>query len=239
MTSPAHQARVAALAALVASAGDFLLLYVANAQRHELGLPEPGRAWLWLGGALGVVAIPFYALGYRSASHLVATASLGGARALFLTGAAGALFGAVIHGLTTAHIHAELDAAVPGRDPLASLVDSGPLLLTLWGLAAFLVVIASSVFLCFVGRGTSAAPRGAALANPAFLTIALAAVGLPSVLLRSFLTPAAPNLAHLVFFAVCSRLLRPGQSPTSAASRTLQPASGASQCDRTSRNRPE
>jgi len=227
MISPARHAQVAALAALVASAGDLLLLYVANSQRHELGLPRAGPAWLWPGGALGVVAIPFYALGYRSASRLVAAVSVRAARALFVAGAAGALIGAVIHGLTAAHISGELDAAAPGRDPLTSLVDWGPVLFTLWGLAALLVLVASALFAWFVGRGTTAAPRRAALANPALLTIALAAVGLPFVLLRSFLTPAAPNIAHLIFFLVCSRLPRSGDSrgggsSAAAVSRTAQ-----------------
>jgi hypothetical protein len=194
---------------LAASAGDLLLLYVANAQRSELGLPQIGRAWLWVGGALGVVAIPFYALGYRSASRLVAAASVRSAQAVFVAGAAGSLLGSVIHGLTASHISADLAAAAPGRDPLASLVSWSPLLLTLWGLAALLVVFASALFMWFVGRGTTAAPRGAALANPAVVTIALASFGLTGVLGRSFLTPAAPNIAHLVFFVVCSCAPRP------------------------------
>lgn len=210
MISPARHAQLAAFAALAASAGDLLLLYVANAQRDELGLPQAGQAWLWLGGTIGVVAIPFYALGYRSASRLVAAVSVRAAQVLFVAGAAGALLGSVIHGLTAAHISTQFDAAAPGGDPLESLVSWGPLLLTLWGLAALLVVIASALFLWFVGRGTTVAPRRAALANPALATIALAAAGLPSVLLRSFLTPAAPNIAHLIFFAVCSRVLRSG-----------------------------
>jgi hypothetical protein len=87
-------------------------------------------------------------------------------------------------------------------------VSSGPLLPTLWALAALLVLVASALFLWFVGRGTTVAPRRAAFANPALATIALAAAGLPSVLLRSFLVPAAPNIAHLIFFVVCSRVLR-------------------------------
>jgi hypothetical protein len=206
--SLARDAQLAAFAALAASAGDLLLLYVANAQRDDLGLPQAGRAWLWLGGTMGVVAIPFYALGYRSASHLVAAVSVRGAQAVFVAGAAGALLGSVIHGLTAAHISTQLDAAAPGRDPLESLVGGDPLLLTLWGLAALLVVVASALFGWFVARGGTVAPRRAALANPAFATIALAAAGLPSILLRAFLIPAAPNIAHLIFFAVCARVLR-------------------------------
>jgi predicted acetyltransferase len=212
VTSPARCAYIAAFAALVASAGDLLLLYVANSQRDALGLPRAGPAWLWLGGVLGVVAIPFYAFGYWSASRLVAAASNRAARTLFICGTAGALVGSVIHGVTTVHIAAELEAAGPGRDPLASLLGWGPPILVLWGVAALLVIAASALFLWFVGRGATAVPRAVALANPAFGTIALAAAGLPSVVLRSFLTPAAPNIAHFIFFVVCWRVARPSGS---------------------------
>ena len=220
MTSSARQAKLASLAAVAASLGDFLLLYVANARRPELALPPIGRAWLWLGGALGVLAIPVYALGYRSASRLVGAASVRGARALFAAGAAGALLGAVIHGLTAAQILGELDAAAPARAPVAALLGSGPLLLGLWGLADLLVLFASTLFSWFVGRGRTALPRAAALANPALLSVALAAAALPSVLLQSFLAPAAPNLAHLIFFAVCFHLLRAGSGSPNGGTTT-------------------
>lgn len=208
MISPARQARVAAVAAVIASASDLLLLYVANAQRSEFGLPEAGRAWLWLGGAIGAVAIPFYALGYRAAAGLVAAASVRAARWLFLAGAAGAALGSVIHGLTAAQTRTQLAASTPAGDPLASLVSGGPLLLTLWSLAALLVGAASALFFWFVSRGGTVAPRAASLSNPGLLTVVLAAAGLPHLLLRSFLTPAAPNIAHLLFFGVCYRILR-------------------------------
>jgi len=203
--------RVAAIAAVVATVGDMMLLYVANAARQELGLREVGPLWLWVGGTLGVAAIPFYALGYRSASRLVAAASARGARALFLAGAAGAVLGSVIHGLTAVHIGAQLETGAPGSDPLESLVSGGSLLPVLWALASLLVLAASVLFAWFVGAGATAAPRRAALANPAWVTLVLAVAGLPFVFLRAFLTPAAPNLAHLVFFAVCARI-RPESS---------------------------
>jgi hypothetical protein len=209
VSSPARDIRVAALAALVASLGDLLLLYVANSQRPELGLPQVGRAWLWLGASLGVVALPIYAIGYRCASRLVAAASERAARTLFVSGTAGALIGAAIHGLTAAYIDRDLDAAAAGRDPLTSMLDWGPALLSLWALAGLLVLAASALFAWFVGGGRTRAPRCAALANPALLTIALSTAGLPFVLLRAFLTPAAPNLAHLIFFVVCARISRP------------------------------
>ena len=48
-------AAIGALAAVAASAGDLLMLWVANARRPELGLAAPPDTVLWLGAALGVV----------------------------------------------------------------------------------------------------------------------------------------------------------------------------------------
>lgn len=208
---------LAAGAAAVASAGDLLMLYAANAPRPELGLPQPGRGWLWMGAALGVLAIPLYAVGYRAAARLLEPASAFAARVVARTGLAVALLGALIHGLTAAYIAASLDAAGPAGDPLAGVAAAGRLLLVLWGLASLGVVVASIVFAWGVGRGRTPAPRSLAWANPALLTVVIAAAGLPSLTLRAFLTPAAPNLAHLVFFLACgaagtraSRLSRSG-----------------------------
>jgi len=38
-----------------------------------------------------------------------------------------------------------------------------------------------------------------------FVGLALAALGLATPLGRAFLVPAAPNLAHVAFFALCAR----------------------------------
>lgn len=219
-------------AALVASAGDLLLLSAANAPRDELGLPGPARIGLWLGGALGVVAIPLYALGYRAASRVVATASVRAAQGVRVAGSGGALLGAAIHGLTAAHI-AGRDAGAPGRDPLVSLLDSAPLV-ALWSVASLLVLLASALFAWLTARGVTAAPRAAALANPAGITLAVAAAGLPFTLLRAFLTPAAPNLAHVVFFAVCARVLAAGSGSgvrSLAAGATQWPTTRSSPSD--------
>jgi hypothetical protein len=202
-------------AAVVASAGDFLLLYVANAQRPELGLSPVGPAWLWVGAGLGVLAIPLYAAGYRAAAGLVAPASTPGAAIVSGAGAITALSGALVHGLTASHIEGLSESSASGSDPLAAVAGSGALLLTCWSVAAFFALLASAVFCWFVLRGSASAPRSLALTNPALVTLLLAGVGLPFLWLRSFLTPAAPNLAHIVFFAACGHTL--------ATSRKLTP----------------
>lgn len=204
---------MAAIAALIASAGDFLLLYIGNARQSELGLLQIGKGWLWLGGILGVAAIPFYALGYRAASRLLAQTAPRAARFIFANGVSVGLLGAAIHGVTAISIG--LDNG-NGEEPLNAILNSAPLLI-LWGIATIQVVLISALFLWYVGFGRTAAPRSAALANPAFLTLLLAFIGLPSLFLRSFLTPAAPNIAHFVFFWLCSSWLRPLDNPREAA----------------------
>lgn len=207
MFSSYRSARLAGIAALFASTGDFLLLYIGNSQRAELGLPQIGAGWLWIGGILGVAAIPFYALGYRAVSEWIAPLSRRASQALSVSGLLGSLLGAVIHALTAAYIGTSLHSGVVHEDPLKAVLQSSPLLVSLWGLAAILVVFASLLFMWYIASGRTAAPRALAFANPAFLTLALGMAGFPSLLLRAFLTPAAPNLAHVVFFFLCSHWL--------------------------------
>lgn len=193
-------ARLAALAAVAATAGDLLLLWAANAGRPELGMLAPPRAGVWLGGALGVLGIPLYALGYAAAADRLTRPAA--ARVVRATGAGAALLGAVIHGLTAHLVAADLDASAPPPDPIAAVMASGSTLPLLWAFSALLVAWASLVLARDVARGASSLPRWIAWANPALLTIILALGGLPTPALRAFLTPAAPNLAHLGFFAV-------------------------------------
>jgi hypothetical protein len=204
----------AALAAFTATLGDLLMLYVSNSRRPELSLPALPAASLWVGAALGVLAIPFYALGYHSASRMVGAVSRAAARAVFSLGGIGALLGAVIHGLTALQIHADFEAGIAAQDPLSSVASWGPTILVLWALAAVSVLLASVLFGWFVTRGGGSAPRLVGLANPALVTAALVGVGMLTPLLRSFLIPSAPNVAHVVFFGACVWAHRAGR-PTS------------------------
>jgi len=46
------------------------------------------------------------------------------------------------------------------------------------------------------------------LADPALVTAVLVAIGTATPLLQAFLLPAAPNIAHAVFFGAYARALR-------------------------------
>ena len=204
-------ALIATLAAFTATLGDLLMLYVSNSRRPELLLPAVPESCLWVGAVLGVLGIPFYALGYHAASRILGGVSKGTARAVFLLGSLGALLGAVIHGVTAIKIHADLETAAAAQDPLSSVAGWGPTILVLWALAAALVLAASVLFGWFVTRGGGSAPRLVGLANPALVTVALIAVGMSTPLLQSFLIPSAPNVAHVVFFGACVWAHRAGR----------------------------
>jgi hypothetical protein len=202
---PRRLARLAAAAAALASAGDLLLLAVANAQRPELGLPSLPVALLWPGAILGVACIPFYALGWRAASRLLGRDAAPAPRIVALAGAASALVGSAIHGLTALEIQRSLASPAANRPPLEAMTDPGSPLLGLWLAAAGLVLVASLAFARAARRAPEARTRRLAALNPALVTVALALAALPFEPLRSFLAPAAPNLAHLLFFWACSR----------------------------------
>ncbi|MDH4017005.1 MAG: hypothetical protein OEV20_06680, partial [Actinomycetota bacterium] len=125
--SSTRMLRLAAIAAVLASLGDLLLLYFANAQRPELGLPAIGSVWLLGGGVLGALAIPFYGLGYRAASRLLTEPGPASARVITVAGVAIGLIGGLIHALTALYIGESAPAAA-NADPIASIVASGPLL---------------------------------------------------------------------------------------------------------------
>jgi hypothetical protein len=201
--------------AVAGSVGDLLMLWVANAQRQELALPAPGPLVLWTGGLLGVLGIPLYAAGYRAVSQAVRAAPQGIARLIFRAGAGAAGLGALIHGLTAALIHTDLRAETPSRPPLDAVAGWGPGLIALWAIATLLVLAASAGVLR-ASFSRDALPRRIGWLNPAFATLALAAAGAGSEPGRAFLVPAAPNLAHLIFFGAALSTLR-GPAPARAA----------------------
>jgi hypothetical protein len=191
---------VASGAAVVASAGDLLLLWAAATTRPELGLPAAPSAALVAGGLAGVLAIPLYAVGWAALARAM-TGPPPPAHIVRGAGAYGAALGAVIHGMTTLAIAVEQGAGAATIEPLALVERWATFLAPLWALAAVLVVVASWAWARAAWRGTASVPRLLAWSNPAAGTLALGLLGLATPLGRAFLVPAAPNLAHVVFFA--------------------------------------
>jgi hypothetical protein len=185
---------LAGTAAVVASAGDFLLLWVGNALRPELGLSTPPGVALPLGGSAGVLAIPLSALGYRAVAAAARPRAPTLARVVALGGLGMGVIGAAIHGLTTLVIRAGLAGATGRRRS-----SRGPAARAgLDWLGAALCLLAARRRSSRRASRARALPRALGLANPLALTFVLALAGLPWEWGRSFLLPAAPNLAHCV-----------------------------------------
>jgi hypothetical protein len=199
---------IACLAAVAASTGDLLLLWVAAATRPGLGLPTAPAGALVVGHFAGVLAIPFYGLGWAALARPLAASQPRAAGIVHSTGFYAAALGATIHGITGAALAAERGMAGVTIDPLLLVDRWGTLLLPLWGLATALVVVASWLWARAAWRGEAGVPRWAAWTNPAAGTLVLAAVATATPLTQALLLPAAPNLAHVVFFAVTAAYLR-------------------------------
>jgi hypothetical protein len=196
------QGRIALVAAIAATAGDLLLLATSNAGRPGLEwLPAPSEPALLVGTYLGVLAIPCYGLGYRAVARGLSPPYRGVVAAL---GVAGGVLGGTTHGLTGLAIHVESTGGMTGMDPVTLLARYGAYLMPLWGLIGVGLVIGSTAFALGVARGRSSMPRWMALANPAVLTLVVVLAGTTSQIGRMFLVPAAPNVAHVVFFALAA-----------------------------------
>ena len=212
-TSPRAGLGIASAAALAATAGDLLMLLVANSLRAESGLRPPALA-LPVGGALGVVAIPLYALGYRAVARAIGPGSPKLSRVVQLSGAAAAGIGALIHAATALAIRAAVASSAPAETPLAAVAQAGAPLLAAWGAASLFVLAASLANLAAPGARRPGSPRALAWLNPAVLTLLLGAAGLAFESGRNYLVPAAPNLAHVVFFAAWGyALAEPRRAP--------------------------
>jgi hypothetical protein len=189
---------LACAAAAAASAGDLALLLVSTAPHFALVVPAP-FAVLALAALLGVAGIPLYAIGYAAAARCVCANTPAAAKLVRFAGAGAAAIGALIHGATALAIYDQLALSTsrPALDPLAAVAHS-PMLVALWSAAGLCFAAANGPLLWHALRG----PEKWALANPLVATLALSALGATFELGRMFLVPAAPNLAHVVFFAL-------------------------------------
>jgi len=199
---------VAAGAAVVASAGDLLLLWVAAATLPALALATPPWWALPAGLFAGVLAIPFYGFGYAALASALPVSDRWSTTLVRVAGFVGGALGSAIHGITGTALAAEL--GTPGAEiaPLALVGRWGATLVPLWILATASVLVASLLWARSAWRGHAGVPRWTALANPALGTVVLACAGATTPLLQTLLLPAAPNLAHAAFFATVALTMR-------------------------------
>jgi len=185
----------ATLAAVLASAGDFILL--AHGAMRVAGDRMVDAPALIAGHFLGTLCIPVYAAGYW-----VVGAGLRGsrswARAVFPLGCYVAAVGAVVHGVTAMMIETNIDAAGGGD---ITHVPHATYLLPLWLVVLGAAVVLSAIYVTCVLSGRSAFPRWMALNNPAVLTVLIATTSLPFPRAAAYIIPASANLVHIIFFA--------------------------------------
>jgi len=168
----------------------------------RLGISSPPAGTLLAGYYLGVLGIPLYALGYRALGAGLADAAPRAARVVVALGVVGSVVGAVVHGLTGVLAHVALRTGAPTAPDAMLLLPEAAFLLPLWVVVGAAIALGSLVFAVTVARGRTRFPRALALCNPLVVTFAIAAGAAPVPLLAAFAIPAAPNLAHVVVFAV-------------------------------------
>ena len=197
---------IAAVAAAIATVGDLLMLWVANALRPDLGLSPPSPGVLRLGAALGVMAIPLYAIGWAAAAARAHPALGRGAPWVMVAGGLGAVVGSYVHAATAWLIEGQMRSGTPAAPPLESVMNAGARLTVPWAVATVALLLASGAMVYAARR--SAVPRSWIAANPAVATVLLAMAGAATELGRAFLVPAAPNVAHVLFFTTALRSSR-------------------------------
>ncbi len=185
--------RVALGGAIAATAGDLLQLSIAT---EILRLPERLLGSLLLvGTVLGVLGIPQYAYGYSARAALALSNRRRWKLVTIHGGRWFAAFGCAVHGATGLFL-----ALVPRRghavDPYQGILESGPILLSLWGIAslAFLAATVAELRLCRNWRERAF--------NPLVLTLAIVLIAeLFPPELGHIVGPASVNIAHVFFFA--------------------------------------
>jgi hypothetical protein len=190
---------IASVAAVTATGGDFMLLLVGNSMRDP-HLQQPPAILLTLGGLLGCLSIPLYALGYSALARVIGATKPIPARSIRVGGIVFAALGAFIHGLTWMTIRDSEPAASGSTTPLDAIAATGGMLVNAWIAASVLLGIVAIAIAWSGLRRPRAIPVGLALLNPLVITVSIGALGAATGFGRSFLVPAAPNLAHIVFF---------------------------------------
>lgn len=193
---------MAGAAALVASVCDLMMLSAALVPATELWTTP--NLLLGVSAVFGTIAIPFYALGYWAIARSLGTGHSGLRRTISLGGLIVGVVGGVIHATTAWLIYQTQSAGDAWA--VDDALSVGPLLPILWGSAGAASLSAASVILFSALSGRSSLSRIVAAQNPVAATIfiVVTVVALGSDRLSQFLVPAAPNLAHLLFFVVAA-----------------------------------
>lgn len=191
---------VAIVAAVLATLSDLTLLRASHTSSAAVaGLIMPATY-------LGALAILFYAMGYWQVACGLLPAAERPARRVFLLGAATAGVGAVIHGMTGAMLRERI---LHGGDLSPAMMIAA--LLPLWVLGVACGGVANIIYALAILRGPTAYPRWMAAANMLVLPVAVSVLALPGgPEVRALVVPAAPNIAHVIFFSLTTAVLGRG-----------------------------
>lgn len=194
-TAPSTMLGIAALSALAAALGDAMMLGIAFG--HVSIDSSLASTQLLVGSALGLL-IPVYFLGYRALADAYAFPQ----RGVFLFFAAiVAGGGALTHVLTGLDIHLALASGARTRLPSEAFAE--PSLLMVCASASAVACLAASIFIVVTDvRMRPRSMRPIPFFNPVLGTILLTAISIPMGTAGAYLGPAAPNLAHFLFFVV-------------------------------------
>lgn len=191
---------MACVAAAVASAGDFGLLWYGHAARDAaLGLPTPPAFTLPVSQWLGAFAIPLYGFGYWS----LAQGLQGRARPIVAwVGVYTCALGGTIHGVMGLAILRGQMEFPDNAGAFSMPAPYVPFLLPFVLVTVAGLLVASIVFAVTVLRGHSPYPRWLGALNPLVCVLLLICAGLPFQFGRLFLVPMAPNVGNVLFFAL-------------------------------------
>ena len=196
---------LATISAVLATFGDFLMLYVVNANA-VLNLPSHETILLPLGFFLGAFAIPLYGFGFWAIAKIFEPGALRAGRFVLVSGVMMAIIGGIIHGVTGISIEAQLRAEGSHLAPISSLLEYGVYLIPLWAIASVLCFIGAVGFISGVISGRTIFSPFIAVFNPVVLTVVVGLTGSMTPTMQVFLIPAAPNVAHVLFFGMVTVL---------------------------------
>lgn len=209
---------IAWFAAITASVGDFLLLFVGNSLHAGTRL-ESSKVLLAMGGLLGCVAMPCYAFGYAALARVIRQRARITAAIMLCSAIAFGVVCSLTHGVTWMVIRSSMSTVRAGSSsfsPMESVVRQGGPQLQLWIIG---VVVGLVLAIAIVRSGflrTSAIPRWLAVLNPLTLTILIGFLSAFSRIGLLYILPMAPNVAHIVFFLALSRCLHVPESAMTA-----------------------
>jgi len=193
------------VSAVAATFGDFLMLYIVNANAAQT-LPSHATILLPLGYFLGVFAIPLYGFGFWAIAKIFEPGAIRAGHFVLVSGVMMAIIGGIIHGVTGITIEAQLRADGSHLEPIAALVEYGVYLIPLWAIASVLSFIGAVGFASGVISGKTIFSPFIAVFNPVVLTVVIGLAGTMTPAIRMFLIPAAPNVAHVLFFGMLTVL---------------------------------